>query len=87
MAFGRKVEVSIGPPGEIGNKFTGIRINFKIDKTLQQSPNQASVKLYNITRENALKIAKADNKLIVRAGYEDEGNVKSLFFGNVQDTT
>lgn len=87
MAFNRKIEALIGAPGEIGTKFTGIRIVFLINKTGNESPNKAEIKLYNITVENATKISRVNNKLILRAGYIDEGNIRNIFFGDIQSVS
>ncbi len=86
MAFKRLIEIIIGPEGSLGTKFTNLRMSFNVFKTKKESTNKAEIKLYNTTLDNATKILKAEYKVIVRAGYEDEG-LKSLFFGSIKYAT
>lgn len=84
MAFGRLIEVSIGPAGSLGTQITEQRISFVVDKVQSDTPNKCTLDIYNLSDDTITKVAKVGNKVILRAGYEDEGGVKSLFFG---DTT
>lgn len=83
MAFDRVVELTIGPPGETGKQITDLRIVFFVQKTDKESANKAQIEIYNLSDETALEIGKAKNAVILRAGYEDEGGAKNLFFGEV----
>lgn len=83
MAFGRIVELTIGLPGETGKLIKDLRISFFIQKTDKESANKAQIEIYNLSDTTALQIGKAKNTVILRAGYEDEGGAKNLFFGQV----
>lgn len=82
MAFSRIVEVSIGPTGQLGTTIRDLRITFSINKTQAESENTAEIMIYNLKKETADKVGVEGNKVILRAGYEDEG-VKNLFFGDI----
>lgn len=83
MAFGRIVELTIGPPDGIGQLITGLRISFTIEKGDTESANKATITVYNLSAETALKLGKAKNRIILRAGYQDEGGAKNIFFGDI----
>jgi hypothetical protein len=82
MAFKKKLEIIIGPEGGEGVLITDLFMTFEISKSDTESLNTASVKIYNLSRETEEKICIAGNKIVIRAGYEDEG-ISSLFFGNI----
>lgn len=84
MAFKRIIEVSISPQNGQGIKFTDLRIVFNVKKTEEISTNTAQITIYNVSDETAKKVVRVGSKIILRAGYEDEGGVANLFFGDVQ---
>lgn len=86
MAFNRIIELSIGPPGAPGIVIKNLRINFQIDKSDAESGNKGVIKIYNLSKSSATQYGKVGNKIIVRAGYSDEGPVRSLFFGDITRT-
>lgn len=83
MAFGRVIETSIGPAGGTGITVRDLRISFVIEKTDASSANKAEISIYNLTRDSATRYGKVGNKIIIRAGYEDEGAPRSIFFGDI----
>ena len=83
MAFGRIVELTIGPPGGAGKLIKDLRIVFFVQKTDEESANKAQIEIYNLSDNSALEIGKAKNNVILRVGYQDEGGAKNLFFGEV----
>jgi len=86
MAFNRVVEVLLGPAGSIGTLIKDLRISFKVIKTEKESTNSASIMIHNMDRNTANKVAVAKNKVILRAGYSDEG-IANLFFGDITSVT
>ncbi len=84
MAFKRVIELTIGPPGELGKKIKDLRINFSIEKTDTESQNIANIKIYNLSKETSSEVGKVNNKVILRAGYEDETGISNLFFGDIK---
>lgn len=83
MAFKRLIEVSSGPAGGFGKQINDLRMSFEVNKTDQKSPNTAKITIYNLSRSSANEMGRIKNKVIIRAGYEDEGGLKSLFFGDL----
>jgi hypothetical protein len=83
VAFGRIVELTIGPPGGAGKLIKDLRIAFFVQKTDEESANKAQIEIYNLSDNSALEIGKAKNSVVLRAGYQDEGGAKNLFFGEV----
>ena len=85
MAFGRVASMRIGPEGQQGVDIEGLRFAFSITKTDLQSANEAHISVYNLS-DNTLGIIDDENVVLVfRAGYEDEGGAKGLFWGLVED--
>lgn len=84
MAFGRVVEIIIGPEGEEGVKITqDMKIWFEVTKTGLKTINSAQVKIWNLSDSTAEKLSRAKQAFIIRAGYADEGGAKSIFYGKV----
>jgi len=86
MALNRIIEVSIGPEGETGTLIKDLHMNFSVEKSDKESANKLVLQIYNVSLNTSEKIAKARNKIILKAGYSDEG-VVNLFFGDITKTT
>lgn len=82
MAFNKRLEVIIGPDGGQGVLIKDLYIKFEVKKSDSESMNSAEVEIYNLSNETIDKINKAGNKIVIRAGYLDEG-LSPLFFGNI----
>lgn len=85
MAYNRIIESTIGPPGGSGFLIQGLRQNFTVEKSDKESTNKLSLSIYNLSQNTIDIVAKAKNKIILRAGYADEGT-SSLFFGDIVST-
>lgn len=86
MAFKRKIEIIITPPDSSGLSLTDLRISFSVNKTNKQTSNDAVVIIYNLS-ENSTKLLEVQgSEIIIRAGYEDEGGLKNIFFGYIIST-
>lgn len=85
MAFNRIIQITIIP--KIGNAFQikDLHISFTIEKTIAQSANKGVIRIWNLSEASRSNI-KAKDKIIVRAGYADEGTA-NLFFGDIQIVT
>lgn len=82
MAFNRVIEIVIGPQGQTGRLVKDQKMSFEIFKTTEKSVNTAKIKIWNLKPSTVTEIAKVRNKVIVRAGYEDEG-INNVFFGDL----
>jgi hypothetical protein len=96
--FGRVCQVLVGKDGNgdvspatgllISNVLPdgapGLRISFDIQKTIYRTPNQALIKIYNLTPAHEKQIDKEFNDVVINAGYV--GNTRLLFRGNIRFT-
>jgi hypothetical protein len=83
--FGRTVHVSIGKRGEPATLIDGLRIVFKIEKTLEKTPNHSSIEVYNLNEDTRALFEKKGASVRVTAGYGPA--VKDLFIGDVAAVT
>lgn len=83
MAFGRVVQVLIGPPGEKGMLISALTIQFNVEKDTAQTTNTGKINIYNLSRESIARVAKAGYHIILIAGYEDE-TAGELFYGDIK---
>lgn len=61
-----------------------MRVAFEIDCTLKHTPNKATVKLWNLTRDHQAQIEQAANaQVLVSAGFEGDGGGETLFAGEL----
>jgi len=84
VAFNRLIEVVIGSTAGTGKKISQSRIRFSVDKTDNKSANESIIEIWNLSDATA-NLAKTNYKIILRAGYEDEGGLKNLFFGDIKE--
>lgn len=73
----------IGSSGGKGVELSGLRISFSIQKGATKSPNKCLVKVYNCKPETREKISIIGNVLVLKAGYEKDAGLITLFTGNV----
>jgi hypothetical protein len=81
MSFNRVVECSVA-----GITIKDLKITFEVNKSTSKSANTCKIQIYNLRDETTKKIEDADTNLILKAGYEDEGGAKNIFFGAVLST-
>ena len=70
--FDRSVSIEFGTPGQLGKKFTDLRVVFEIKKTITSEPNKGKIQIYNLSKASqTLAEKKQDNSLYVKlyAGY------------------
>lgn len=86
MAFGRKIELTIIPQnGGLSTIIKDLHMAFNVEKTLAESSNKGNIKVWNLSETTRSKI-RAKDRVILKAGYEDEGTA-NLFFGDIQLVT
>lgn len=83
MAFNRVAELIIGKAGTPGTSIKNLYMQFNILKTDKNSGNKAEIQVFNASETTVKKVAQIGNALVFRAGYEDEGGAKALFFGDI----
>lgn len=61
-----------------------LRVSFEIERTLRAAPNEATVRIWNLTREHQAQIENATSgQVVIEAGYEEERGLEQLFRGEL----
>lgn len=77
----RAYELIIGKSGGEGIKTGELRISFKVKKGDTESPNEAKIRVWNLS-DNTLQRAKKEfDRVILQAGYQD--NYGLIYSGNI----
>lgn len=79
--WNRVVQVVIGKGGS-GVLVEDLRVQFKVTKTQDSTPNEAIIKIYNLSPENEAKIKNEFDEIILNAGYK--GAAELVFRGNIK---
>lgn len=75
-----------------GLDFSKLRITFQIKKSDAQTPNDAAIRIWNISKDLADRIEKEFNTVTLQAGYEEnfgvifQGNIKEAKYGRENGT-
>lgn len=77
----RVAQVVIGKAGN-GLMVEDLRITFEVEKTAEEQPNTAVIKIYNLHPKNVAKIKKEYDEILLNAGYQ--GATKLVFRGNIK---
>lgn len=82
LLFDRRWRVTVGPAGQPGRSWEGLRVGFKVEKNGDASPNKLDLAIYNLSADSRAFIQK---KMAVRleAGYAGAGP-KLLFTGAIE---
>jgi hypothetical protein len=88
--FGRyaAVMIDVGLPTQI--RIDGLRIEFRVTKSLRPEPNTAEVTLTNLSHQSRKQMQASGRKLTIEAGYRppssmnSQSTVRQLFFGNIR---
>lgn len=94
--FGRYASLTFGVPGkqgrliesistdDDGNLVDGLRLQFKIEKTSEPSPNKAEIKIYNLNPDSINELHKKGSVVVLEVGYysnlDDNAPVSELIF-------
>lgn len=76
--FDKFADIAIGTPGSEGVVIKGLRVQFKIAKTVSGAPNIATIVIYNLSADirNAIKANR--DVILLRAGYRDAPDLDRL---------
>jgi len=85
LLFDRTYRLLIGKKGqsqgiEIADS---LRIQFDIEKTSKKDPNKSTIKVYNLGKTSRAEIEKPDTRVVLYAGYIEEGGPILIFKGGV----
>lgn len=78
----REIEVILGSGG-VGLSIKDLRVQFEVEKTVESAPNEAKIKIFNLTPEHEAQIKEEFDEVILNAGYKD--NIGMIFRGNIQN--
>lgn len=67
--------------------FTDLKIQFSVEKTVTGTPNEAEIKIWNLSDASRAEINEELAEITLEAGYEYEGNVGVIFRGFTRDIT
>lgn len=82
--WGREINLLAGEEGKQGVLVTEqLRVEACIRKTLKKDPNHSTIKIYNLTRETSDKLTKPNTRIILHAGYTQQGGAVMIASGEV----
>jgi hypothetical protein len=76
--FNRFAQAIIGEPGAPGTLIDGLRIGFKIEKTVKGDPNIAQIMIYGLKASTRNGIKANRDVIILQAGYTDAPDLERL---------
>ncbi|WP_258181637.1 hypothetical protein [Burkholderia cenocepacia] len=68
--FGRKVSLIIGFDSGESLDLSELRIVFRVQRGDLQTPNQARIRVYNVSETTARRAQKEFTRVVLQAGYE-----------------
>lgn len=80
LQYLRRINLVVTGEGD-GLDLSGLHITFKVSKKDVQTPNTATIKIYNLAEDTIKRMRKEFTRIIVQAGYESNFGV--LFDGNI----
>lgn len=85
--FNRNYELIVGPKNQLGIRTTGLRVQFKIEKSLEKFPNNATIEVTNLDKTSRSSIQNlsgnsANNPaVILSVGYQK--NIAVIYMGDI----
>ena len=80
--FGRQCNVLVTTDAGAALDFSMLRMKFAIKKTDAQSPNTASIRIYNVSKATASRLRKEFTHINLQAGYAPSPGI--IFSGNIK---
>lgn len=77
----RRCSLLVGPKEGGALELGELRVAFTVKVSEQETPNSASIKVYNLSEATAGRIRKEFTRVILQAGYQ--GNCSVIFDGNI----
>lgn len=82
--FDRVCELIVGQSGKDGILITDLRISFSIEKTLNETLNKSTIKIYNLSPTSRKLVETPNNAVILKAGYKQDKGAVTIFVGIVR---
>ena len=77
----RRCSLLVGPKEGDALELGELRVAFTVKVSEQETPNSASIRVYNLSEATAGRIRKEFTRVILQAGYQ--GNCSVIFDGNI----
>lgn len=84
--FDRVSELIVGQSGKTGLSIKDLRMSFSIEKSLNETLNTSTIKIYNLSPDSRKTVETPNNALILKAGYADDKGALTIFVGIVRRT-
>ena len=82
--FNRVAELIVGQSGKDGILIKDLRFSFSIEKTLTETLNTSTVRIYNLSLSSRKVVETPNNALILKAGYSQDKGPLTIFVGVVR---
>lgn len=76
--FNRNISIHVG-----GLDISNLHVDFTVNKSIEATPNEASIKIYNLSEDNFVRIAKEHNTCVIRFSYAD-ADLVTLYVGDIR---
>lgn len=87
MALNRILDMDVGINNALVLKISALNISFNIVRNVDISANTAVITVFNAKEETRLKVLTKGNNVVLKAGYEDENNVGTIFSGYITNSS
>lgn len=82
--FNRVASLVVGKSGKDGILIEKLRISFSIEKSLTETLNTSTIKVYNLAPTSRKLVESPNNAVILKAGYADDQGAVTIFVGIVR---
>lgn len=82
--FKRIAELIVGQSGKDGISIKDLRFSFSIEKTLNETLNTSTIRIYNLSPSSRKLVESPNNAVILKAGYELDKGAVTIFVGIVR---
>ena len=82
--FDRVAELVVGQSGKEGLLIKDLRFSFSIEKTLTETLNTSTVRIYNLNPTSRKLVETPNNAVILKAGYAQDKGALTIFVGIVR---
>lgn len=82
--FDRVCELVVGQSGKEGILISDLRISFSIEKTLNETLNTSTIKIYNLAPSSRKLVETPNNAVVLKAGYKQDKGAITIFVGIVR---
>ena len=82
--FDRVAELVIGQSGKEGILIKDLRFSFSIEKTLTETLNTSTIRIYNLSPSSRKLVETPNNAVVLKAGYREDKGAITIFVGIVR---